>query len=361
MSIMSGLLTAAVGGLSTAVAGGAYTWWNQSFRAGPTQTVTWFDVWLPPGNLWGAFEGGGLEVSLLVEALRLTEKEAASLLVRPSEGPTVPTRLGIPGPAATRMPWVAAACGVLCHPSSNTHVGVPAGTMIFVPPAPSWRLGLCVDEAQPSALDVNFVPGSTIALLGCGAALLAHTVPRNLPWLRIIGAPEQAHQPAASTQQSQNIAPGTRDFAVPPTRRAPTVPALSTTPTAPEQGGVLAAWQRAWDDEGPRTCRLLVLSEGEVPGQVFPDLLIRTDGTMESHGRHIRFHSPMLPGAHAGRGERKPRMHSGLTRQSASPAFAGPERLARCPGDNPPAPGSTHRRGPQGPGNYAAAGEAARW
>jgi hypothetical protein len=231
---------------------------RRSPAAPPDAGLRWFEVHPPHTRLFGAApEPVVLDTALrarLAGGLRTgpdTLVVATAPAARPTDAcgrsyigfaalqrPGVRGRVlvGAPVEVAARMPFSAAACGLLARPVADTPAGlrvVPPETAVTVAALPGWILG--TDDAG-RAVTVNLPPGATLLLTGPGAAVLSRTCP----------------------------ATGRRDTDV------------TVVTCTDEVGG--DAWQEAWRDAWhPQCCRLIVDEAGglDVDCPVPVDLTVR--------------------------------------------------------------------------------------
>ncbi|MDH2455639.1 hypothetical protein QDW14_03990 [Corynebacterium bovis] len=243
----------------------------------------------PPGS--AGPPPGALDLDILAASLRIRRAElhaAEAPLPRPRTpaartyaglaallGPSVRTVVGVPGAVAHRMPWAAAAAGVIAvrlgeeddapSPRLPTTTGpdTPA-TPRHVPvhPLPGWIIGTDVHGA---ALTVPLAPGSTVLLTGPAAELHVRTLP--VSGRRCTDA---THRPPAAAGTASTTGHAIRPDAGAGSGDSPSeelvVTGVGPDDAAPPADVVVirvpagasdwvSAWRRAWH---PQCCRLLV-------------------------------------------------------------------------------------------------------
>ncbi|RRQ09889.1 hypothetical protein CXF35_08845 [Corynebacterium bovis] len=237
---------------------------------------------------------GVLDLDVLAASLRIPRDElraAESPLPRPRTpaartyaglaamlGPSVRTVVGVPGTVARRMPWAAAAAGVIAvrlrEEDDAAPPRLPATTgpdapatprRVPVHPVPGWIIGTDVHGA---ALTVPLAPGTTVLLTGPAAELHVRTLPvsgrrcadvTDRPPATDPPAPAAGHTIRRDAEAGSGDGPseGLGVTGVSPDDAAPPgdVVVIRVPSGAPDW---VSAWRRAWH---PQSCRLLVLAD----------------------------------------------------------------------------------------------------
>lgn len=238
-----------IGGVIAGVAavaagtGAGYLRWR-AVGTPPDASPVWFEVHPPHLNLTGGPpDPVTLDAAMrarFAAGLRLPETGELMVATAPIPRPTDPAArsyvgfaalqqpgvryrvmVGVPGPVAHRVPFAAAACGLLARPSDAAPPGlrtVPDGVPVVALALPAWIVGTD-DAGRP--VTVNLPPGATVLVTGPGAGTLARTC----------------------------LATG---------RRGPDVAVVGCT-----SDGWKEAWRAAWH---PQCCRLLVDESGSLGG-----------------------------------------------------------------------------------------------
>ncbi len=188
---MWGTVTAATAviGVGTAAGWGRHRLSRQVTERTPERL--WFHVHPPHHDLWGPRDPVVCDLDLLehfAAGLRAEPPVVVSAAPPRPDGPTQRSYAGLAAltrPAgrvflgvlpedAARVPFAAAACGLLARPAS----GLPAGARdvagdVPVTALPGWMIGTDV-SGEP--VTVNLPPGSTVLVCGSGAAEVVATV-----------------------------------------------------------------------------------------------------------------------------------------------------------------------------------------
>ncbi|MBB3116724.1 hypothetical protein [Corynebacterium bovis] len=217
-------------------------------------------------------------------------------------GPSVRTVVGVPGAVAQRMPWAAAAAGVIAvqlgeeddaappRLPSLTGPDAPATPRrVPVHPVPGWIIGTDVHGA---ALTVPLAPGTTVLLTGPAAELHVRTLP--VSGRRCVDVTDRppatdATAPAAGHTIRRDAEAGSGDGpseglgvtgVSPDDAAAPADVVVIRVPAgAPDW---VPVWRRAWH---PQSCRLLVLADTHpAPTTHTPGIATAHPGTTTATG-----------------------------------------------------------------------------
>ncbi|MDK8511594.1 hypothetical protein QP948_09375, partial [Corynebacterium bovis] len=261
---------------------------------------------------------GVLDLDVLAASLRIPRNElraAESPLPRPHTpaartyaglaamlGPSVRTVVGVPGAVAQRMPWAAAAAGVIAvrlgeeddaappRLPATTDPDAPATPRrVPVHPVPGWIIGTDVHGA---ALTVPLAPGTTVLLTGPAAELHVRTLP--VSGRRCVDVTDRppatdATAPAPGNTIRHDAEAGAGDGpseglgvtgVSPDDAAAPADVVVIRVPAgAPDW---VSAWRRAWH---PQSCRLLVLADAHpAPTTHTPGIATARPGTTTATG-----------------------------------------------------------------------------